>query len=53
LTTVGGGVLVAAIAHDAAWPRHSGFADRFVSLCLSTNGITLAAAFGVLRNLTR
>ncbi len=53
LTTALGGVLVAAIAHDAARPRHAGFAGRLVSLCLSTNGITLAAAFGVLRNLTR
>ena len=53
LTTAGGGVLVAAIAHDAARPRHAGFAGRLVSLCLSPNGITLAAAFGVLRNLPR
>ena len=53
LTTTLGGVLVAAIAHDAARPRHAGFAGRLVSLGLSTNGITLAAAFGVLRNLTR
>ena len=53
LTTVTAAAGFAALAHDALRPARPSFVDRLVPLCFSTPGLTLAAAFGVLRNIIR
>ena len=53
LTTVTAAAALAALAHDGLRPDRSSFVDRLVPLCFGTPGLTLAAAFGVLRNLIR
>lgn len=53
LTTVAAAAGLAALAHDGLRPARHSFVDRLVPLCFSTSGLTLAAVFGVLRNLIR
>ena len=53
LTTVTAAAAFAALAHDGMRPARSSFVDRLVALCFSIPGLTLAAAFGVLRNIIR
>jgi len=53
LTTVTAAAAFAALAHDGLRPGRSSFVDRLAPLCFSIPGLTLAAAFGVLRNIIR
>ena len=53
LTTMTAAAAFAALAHDTLRPGRSSFVDRLVPLCFSIPGLTLAAAFGVLRNIIR
>jgi hypothetical protein len=53
LTTVAAAVGFAALAHDGLRPTRSSFVDRLVPFWFSVPGLTLAAAFGVLRNIIR
>ena len=53
LTTVAASAGLVALVHDGLRPACRSFVDRLVPLCLSTPGLTLAAAFGVLRNIIR
>jgi len=53
LTTVAAAAGLAALALDRLRPARSSFVDRLVPLCFSIPGLTLAAAFGVLRNIIR
>ena len=53
LTTVTAAASLAALAHDGLRPARPSFVDRLVPLCFSTPGLTLAAVFGVLRNIIR
>jgi hypothetical protein len=51
LTTVAAAAGLIALAHDGLRPARPSFIDRLVPLCFSIPGLTLAAAFGVLRNI--
>ena len=50
LTTAGTSAGLVAVALDAVWPARATHTGRLLSWCLSARGLTLAAAFGVLRN---
>ena len=53
LTTVAASAGLAALVHDGLRPTCPSLVDRLVPLCFSTPVLTLAAAFGVLRNIIR